>query len=149
MKPGPAISIFSITSLSIDEEIYQPIYDEAWKNGYVKYVMPDHDVNVVSLINGYDGEKIKPTGTFKLTIIDDGNYIYDKPKDSESYFAPGNEIKLHSHVIMDAYLAMYVDGEYHSRQTNVETDQGTIWEFTFIMPIGEATLEFKVEGGIW
>ena len=31
---------------------------------------------------------------------------------------------------------------------DIETDKGYIWEYTFTMPIDEATLEFKVEGGI-
>ncbi len=40
---------------------------------------------------------------------------------------------------------MYVDGEFYSIQTSIETDKGYIWEYTFTMPINEATLEFKVE----
>jgi len=86
--------------------------------------------------------------TYKLTIIDSNNFIYDKPKEQYSYFASGDEIKLHSYPIMDADLVMYVDGEFYSKQKDIETDDGYIWEYTFTMPIGEATLEFKVEGGI-
>lgn len=133
-------------SLSIDGTILRPTYDKAWESGYIKYTMPDHDVNVVSLINGYDGENIVPTGQFKLTIIDEHDYIYDKPE--QQYFTPFTEIKLHSYPIMDADLVMYVDGEFYSKQTSIETDNGYIWEYTFTMPIDKATLEFKVEGGI-
>ena len=43
---------------------------------------------------------------------------------------------------------MYVNGEFYPKQTSIETDERFIWEYTFTMPIGEATLEFKVEGGI-
>ena len=89
---------------------------------------------------------IPPTGLFKLTIIDEHDYIYDKPE--QQRFTPFSEIKLHSYPIMDADLVMYVDGEFYSKQTSIETDKGYIWEYTFTMPIGEATLEFKVEGGI-
>ena len=49
---------------------------------------------------------------------------------------------------MDADLVMYVDGEFYSKQKDIETDGGYIWEYTFTMPIDEATLEFKAEGGI-
>ena len=63
-------------------------------------------------------------------------------------FTPFTEIKLHSYPIMDADLVMYVDGEFYSKQTSIETDKGYIWEYTFTMPIDEATLEFKAEGGI-
>ncbi|NLV28725.1 MAG: hypothetical protein GXY57_00980 [Erysipelotrichaceae bacterium] len=92
------------------------------------------------------GGKIPPTGQFKLTIIDEHGYIYDKPE--QQYFTPFTEIKLHSYPIMDADLVMYIDGEFYSKQTSIETDKGYIWEYTFKMPINEATLEFKVEGGI-
>ena len=91
------------------------------------------------------GGKIPPTGTFKLNIIDSNYFIYDKPEEQYSYFAPGNEIKLHSYPIMDADLYMYVDGEFYSKQTSIETDEGYIWEYTFTMPIGETILEFSTD----
>lgn len=105
-----------------------------------KYKMP---LSFIRLINS---KFIPPTGLFKLTIIDEHDYIYDKPK--QQRFTPFSEIKLHSYPIMDADLVMYVDGEFYSKQTSIETDKGYIWEYTFTMPIGEATLEFKVERGI-
>ena len=105
-----------------------------------KYKMP---LSFIRLINT---EFIPPTGLFKLTIIDEHDYIYDKPE--QQRFTPFSEIKLHSYPIMDVDLVMYVDGEFYSKQTSIETDKGYIWEYTFTMPIGEATLEFKVERGI-
>lgn len=133
-------------TLLVDGTVYRPTAVEAWEPEYIKYTMPNHDVNVVSLINGYDGENIVPTGQFKLTIIDEHGCIYDKPE--QQYFTPFTEIKLHSYPIMDADLVMYVDGEFYSKQKDIETDDGYIWEYTFTMPIDEATLEFKVEGGM-
>ena len=97
----------------------------------------------IGLINS---KLVPPTGQFKLTIIDEHDYIYDKPE--QQYFTPFTEIKLHSYPIMDADLVMYVDGEFYSKQKDIETDKGYIWEYTFTMPIDEATLEFKAEGGI-
>ena len=61
--------------------------------------------------------KIPPTGTFKLNIIDNNSFIYDKPEEQYSYFAPGTIIKLHTYPIMDVDLMMYVNGEFHSKQT--------------------------------
>ena len=89
------------------------------------------------------GGIIPPTGTFKLNIIDDNNFIYDKPEERYSYFAPGTIIKLHSYPIMDADLYMYVDGELYSKQTSIETYEGCVREYSFTMPIGEATLLFS------
>ena len=97
----------------------------------------------IGLINS---KLIPPTGQFKLAIIDEHDYVYDKPE--QQCFTPFTEIKLHSYPIMDADLVMYVDGEFYSKQTSIETDKGYIWEYTFTMLIDEATLEFKVEGGI-
>ena len=105
-----------------------------------KYKMP---LSFIRLINA---KFIPPTGQFKLTIIDEHDYIYDKPE--QQCFTPFTEIKLHSYPIMDADLVMYVNGEFYSKQKDIETDKGYIWEYTFTMPIDEATLEFKAEGGI-
>ena len=105
-----------------------------------KYKMP---LSFIRLINS---KFIPPTGLFKLTIIDEHDYIYDKPE--QQYFTPFTEIKLHSYPIMDADLVMYVDGEFYSKQKDIETDDGYIWEYTFTMPVDKATLEFKAEGGI-
>ena len=105
-----------------------------------KYKMP---LSFIRLINS---KFIPPTGLFKLTIIDEHDYIYDKPE--QQCFTPFTEIKLHSYPIMDADLVMYVNGEFYSKQKDIETDKGYIWEYTFTMPVDKATLEFKAEGGI-
>ena len=105
-----------------------------------KYKMP---LSFIRLINS---KFIPPTGLFKLTIIDEHDYIYDKQE--QLYFTPFTEIKLHSYPIMDADLVMYVNGEFYSKQKDIETDDGYIWEYTFTMPVDKATLEFKAEGGI-
>ena len=105
-----------------------------------KYKMP---LSFIRLINT---EFIPPTGLFKLTIIDEHDYIYDKSE--QQYFTPFTEIKLHSYPIMDADLVMYMNGEFYSKQKDIETDKGYIWEYTFTMPVDKATLEFKAEGGI-
>lgn len=58
-------------SLSIDNVVYTPRGDEAWKPQYIEYIMPDHNVDVVSMVNGYVGDEIKLSETiewgFKIT----------------------------------------------------------------------------------
>ena len=122
-------------------------YELEIRNNYVRINSKSYwlSTGLPYAITSFDGERIPPTGQFKLTIIDEHDCIYDKPE--QQYFTPFTEIKLHSYPIMDADLVMYVDGEFYSKQKDIETDDGYIWEYTFIMPIDEATLEFKVEGG--
>lgn len=58
-------------SLLIDDVVYTPRGDEAWKPQYIEYIMPDHNVDVVSMVNGYVGDEIKLSETiewgFKIT----------------------------------------------------------------------------------
>jgi hypothetical protein len=123
-------------------------YELEIRNNYVQINSKSYwlSTGLPYAITSFGGEQIPPTGQFKLTIIDEHGYIYDKPE--QQYFTPFTEIKLHSYPIMDADLVMYVDGEFYSKQKDIETDDGYIWEYTFTMPIDEATLEFKVEGGM-
>ena len=58
--------------------------------------------------------RIEPTGTFKLTIKDNDNYIYDKFSEENKLVVPGTEIVFHAYPIMDADLALYINGEYNS-----------------------------------
>lgn len=56
-----SIQFFSGISatLNIDGVEYAPEYDEAWKPGHISYVMPDHGVSVISLVNGFEGDEAK------------------------------------------------------------------------------------------
>ena len=89
-----------------------------------------------------------PITTYKLTIIDENNFIYDKPSENECYFANGDLIKLHSFPIMDADLDMYVDNEFYSKQTTITINDQYIWEYSFRMPKQDVTISFKTSGGI-
>lgn len=81
---------------------------------------------------------------FKVTFIDEDNFIYDLPKENESYYEAGSKIKVHSHVIYDVDLAMFVNGEFYSIQNDILTDDGFIWEFEFEMIPEEVVIEFKI-----
>ena len=122
-------------------------YELEIRNNYVQINSKSYwlSTGLPSAITSIGEEQIPPTGTFKLNIIDSNNFIYDKPEEQYSYFAPGTIIKLHSYPIMDVDLYMYVNGEFHSKQTSIETDEGYIWEYSFVMPIDVATLEFSTD----
>lgn len=88
----------------------------------------DENINVV------------PTETFKLDFIGNCNAITDLPKEENRTFAPGSEIVLHSSVLMDVDLAMFVNGEYVSTGRDVDN----AWEYRFVMPEHDSVVEFKV-----
>ena len=83
---------------------------------------------------------IVPTGTFKVDFIGNCSTITDLPKEENRTFAPGSEIVLHSSVLMDTDLAMFVNGEYVSTGSDVDN----AWEYRFVMPEHDSVVEFKV-----
>lgn len=78
----------------------------------------DNDNNNLCDACGYSMLKETPTGTFKLNIIDEQNYIYDKPEKT-TMFAPGTTILFHSLPIMDADLVIYVNDAYFENKSLV------------------------------
>lgn len=92
--------------------------------------------------NNNKKENIEPTGTFKLTIIDNYNWIIDKPSERDSYFAPGAEIVLHCYIFYDVDLGMFANGEFICSQTNVEINNEDLWEFRYTMTDCDTILEF-------
>ena len=89
----------------------------------------------------------RPVETYKVTILDPEDLITDKPE--EAYFAPGTLLTLHSGVICDADLVMYVNGEYYSHQSDMVNEDGDFigWEYTFEMIPEDVVIEFRTEGG--
>ncbi len=92
-------------------------------------------------------EEVKCSGhqhhIFKLTIIDEDNLIYDKP--TETSCESDTKIVMHSRPIMDADLAMYINGEFHSIQNTIIVNDETVWEYSFIMTERDTTIEFKTQ----
>lgn len=82
--------------------------------------------------------------TYKLTVIDDHNLVYERP--SGEKFEAGTILKFHAYVVCDADLDMYANGNFVSRQDAVEGDDGYIWEYTFEMPSQDTVIEFKIAG---
>ena len=92
-------------------------------------------------------EELKCSGhehhIFKLTIIDEDNLIYDKP--TETSCESDTKIVMHSRPILDADLAMYINGEFHSIQNTIIVNDEYVWEYSFIMPERDTTIEFKTQ----
>ena len=92
-------------------------------------------------------EELKCSGhehhIYKLTIIDEDNFIYDKP--AETSCESDTKIVMHSRPIMDADLAMYINGEFHSIQNTIIVNDEYVWEYSFIMPERDTTIEFKTQ----
>mgnify|MGYP003292172109 CR=1 FL=1 len=138
-----------IVKLQYEDNVETFVYlnDEyiGYLNGrnHIKFKMPKKDS---TLKISYEYSGIIPTGTYKLNIIDNNDYIMNKPKEYESFFVPGSEVVFYSYPIMDVDLAMYVNGEFNSIQNTVLLDGKYVWEYRFTIPAEEVTLEFKVEG---
>ena len=92
-------------------------------------------------------EELKCSGhehhIFKLTIIDEDNLIYDKP--TETSCESDTKIVMHSRPILDADLAMYINGEFQSIQNTIIVNDEYVWEYSFIMPERDTTIEFKTQ----
>lgn len=92
-------------------------------------------------------EELKCSGhehhIYKLTIIDEDSFIYDKP--AETSCESDTKIVMHSRPIIDADLAMYINGEFHSIQNTIIVNDETVWEYSFIMPERDTTIEFKTQ----
>ena len=80
---------------------------------------------------------------FNLTITDEDNFIYDKT--AETSFESGTKIVMHSRPIMDADLAMYINGEFHSIQNTIRVNDEYVWEYSFVMLARDTTIEFKTQ----
>ncbi len=95
--------------------------------------------------DGLDEDKCQghQQNIFKLTIIDEDSSIYDKP--AETSCESDTKIVMHSRPIMDADLAMYINGEFHSIQNTIIVNDETVWEYSFIMPERDTTIEFKTQ----
>lgn len=107
----------------------------------VKFNMPKEDSTIKI---SYENFNVTPIKTYKLHIIDDNDYVINKPKEYESYFAPFTELVFYTRPIMDADIAMYVNGKFCSIQKTVIFKEEFLWEFYFRMPFEETVIEFKV-----
>ncbi len=83
---------------------------------------------------------------FKLTITGTASdMLYEEP--AKRYNA-GDTVVIKTHIVMDADIECFLNGESIGIQTPIMTDgKYTHWEFTFVMPSEDSTLEIKTVGG--
>lgn len=83
---------------------------------------------------------------YKVTIVDKNNRFFDKP--TEGYFEEGTIITLHCRPIMDADLVMYINGERVATQYVIDSEDGYLWEYSFVVPAEDVTVTFEISGGM-
>jgi hypothetical protein len=83
---------------------------------------------------------------YKVTIVDKNNRFFDKP--TEAYFKAGARITLHCRPIMDADLVMYINGERVATQYVIDSEDGYLWEYSFVVPAKDVTVTFQISGGM-
>ena len=87
--------------------------------------------------------RVPPTGLFSVTFEDEHNLIKNK-KQLQSAYAPGNEIKIYTGVVMDADVAMYVNGVFYSIGKSVEVDNKYMLEFSYTMVPNAVTITIDI-----
>lgn len=96
------------------------------------------NINVSGVWGKDDKEK------YYLFIDDEMSYIINE---LDLYYYHGDEIIIQTHVLTDVSLELYINDEFHSTQTAVETNNGYIWEYYLIMPNKDIKISFKVVDG--
>lgn len=93
---------------------------------------------VTRLIEKYNGHKI---------TIDDsqGFVIYTSHK---NYCAFSSEVTIYTDILLDVDLEMYINNEFHSKQSEGKLQNRNVWKYSFIMPANEVTVTFKTNGNI-
>ena len=77
-----------------------------------------------------------------LTIIDEGNHIFDKP--TENRFTPYTKLTFHSYALYDADLYMKVNGIISYNHKTIYRDNAVIWEYELTITIEDTVVEFIV-----
>lgn len=82
---------------------------------------------------------------YQLTVIDPSNLLVEPLKDS---YKAGETVTVKVHILMDADIVAYLDGQDLGKYKVIETDGAyTHWEFYFTMPDHDATLTFEIKDG--
>ena len=61
-------------------------------------------------------------------------------------YTAGTTLEIYSHPLMDADLAMYVNGEFHQIQDTVKIDGEYRWRYSLVLPYEDIVIEFKTVG---
>lgn len=61
-------------------------------------------------------------------------------------YTAGTTLEIYSHPLMDADLAMYVNGEFHQIQDTIKVDGEYRWRYSLVLPAEDIVIEFKTVG---
>ncbi len=106
------------------------------KEGFVV----DNDYTFYYTFVGGNATPPVPTGTFKLTIIDESKILINKP--DQEYYTPYTKLLFKTYPICDADVCMYVNDELYSRNGS---NMDNYLEFNFVMPINDVVIKFTIE----
>lgn len=121
-------------SLLIDGEYYHPTATEAFEPQYISYKMPNHDVSVVSLINGYAGDEIKLCETLDWgSNINDENLDYIDVQIKYLGVAPGKENGETARIYDDGHSISFWFNNAMIREQDYDIDGGCGYTITFTL----------------
>lgn len=93
---------------------------------------------VTRLIEKYNG--------YKITIDDPQDFIiYTSHK---NYCAFSSVVTIYTDILLDVDLEMYINNEFHSKQSEGTLQNRKVWKYSFIMPANEVVVTFKTNGDI-
>ncbi len=121
-------------TLSIDETIYWPTGDKAWEPEYIKYTMPDHDVSVISLINGYVGDEVNLCETLEWGFnITDESLDYIDVQIKYLGVAPENEYNETARVYNEDNFISNWFNNAQIREQDYKIEGGVGYIVTFVL----------------
>ncbi len=98
-----------------------------------------------TLVEGNTAQNIDADNGHKLTFKGDSSILLDNP---DGYYAGGETVTVKTHIIFDAYIVLYLNGEkLDCNETAVQNSEGqyTHWEFYFTMPDKDAELTYEIK----
>ncbi len=117
--------------------------DHKWDEGVVNYIPGSMDKELIQTCLRCSETKstiIEKGVKYKLTVIGDMDLLMDPL--SEEYH-PGLMIEIKTHVLYDADIEIYANGE-RLKKTHYDSDY---WGYTLEMPNQDVTIEIKVVDG--
>lgn len=109
------------------------------------FVMPDEDVVLTYEIS--DGFLPNPDDPerYEVHIEDESFPLFG---DFDPFYEYGEEVEIRTHILMDASMELFVDGESIGTGEFVSENGLSYWLYTFVMPDHDVTLSYAVQSGM-
>lgn len=117
-------------------------FEEGFQKG-VYEIVGETDFSQIFKDYPKNGDKTDATKR-ALTVTGNTEYLIKKPL---SAYAAGENVTVVTDILMDAYIAMYLNGEYIGSGTEVEIDGRSCSAYSFTMPDCDSVLFAQVENG--